>query len=203
MVEVDCTNSEIELLHEVLVGRIADLRMEIACADRREFREFLHRRRDFMEDFIRRLEKELEAGGRELIGSDRLKKVDILQGLTEWELQAIAPFFREENFAADAMLCVEGEMAQRMYILEKGAVSIRSKRWETYEIDTPGKIVGWSFLVPPNLYTATGVTLVPSRLLVIENPDFYYFIHKEQKIGMKIMDNLTQAVATRLKAPEK
>jgi hypothetical protein len=203
MVEVDFTDSEIELLHEVLVGHIADLRMEIACTDRREFREFLYRRRDFMEDFIRRLEKELEAGGREMIGIDRLKKVDILQGLTEWELQSIAPFFREENFAADATLCVEGEKAQRMYILEQGAVSIRSKRWETYEIDAPGKIVGWSFLVPPNLYTATGVTLVPSRLLVIENPDFYYFIHKEQKIGMKVMENLTQVVATRLKGPGK
>lgn len=203
MVEVDFTDSEIELLHEVLVGHIADLRMEIACTDRREFREFLYRRRDFMEDFIRRLEKELEAGGREMIGIDRLKKVDILQGLTEWELQSIAPFFREENFAADATLCVEGEKAQRLYILEQGAVSIRSKRWETYEIDAPGKIVGWSFLVPPNLYTATGVTLVPSRLLVIENPDFYYFIHKEQKIGMKVMENLTQVVATRLKGPGK
>ncbi len=203
MVEVDFTDSEIELLHEVLVGHIADLRMEIACTDRREFREFLYRRRDFMEDFIRRLEKELEAGGREMIGIDRLKKVDILQGLTEWELQSIAPFFREENFAADATLCVEGEKAQRMYILEQGAVSIRSKRWETYEIAAPGKIVGWSFLVPPNLYTATGVTLVPSRLLVIESPDFYYFIHKEQKIGMKVMENLTQVVATRLKGPGK
>jgi hypothetical protein len=203
MVEVDFTDSEIELLHEVLVGHIADLRMEIACTDRREFREFLYRRRDFMEDFIRRLEKELEAGGREMIGIDRLKKVDILQGLTEWELQSIAPFFREENFGADATLCVEGEKAQRLYILEQGAVSIRSKRWETYEIDAPGKIVGWSFLVPPNLYTATGVTLVPSRLLVIENPDFYYFIHKEQKIGMKVMENLTQVVATRLKGPGK
>lgn len=203
MVEVDFTDSEIELLHEVLVGHIADLRMKIACTDRREFREFLYRRRDFMEDFIRRLEKELETGGREMIGIDRLKKVDILQGLTEWELQSIAPFFREENFAADATLCVEGEKAQRLYILEQGAVSIRSKRWETYEIDAPGKIVGWSFLVPPNLYTATGVTLVPSRLLVIENPDFYYFIHKEQKIGMKVMENLTQVVATRLKGPGK
>jgi hypothetical protein len=203
MVQIALTNPEIGILREVLVSHLAELRMEIACTDRREFREFLYRRRDFMEDFIRRLEKELEAGGREMIGIDRLKKVDILQGLTEWELQSIAPFFREENFAADATLCVEGEKAQRMYILEQGAVSIRSKRWETYEIDAPGKIVGWSFLVPPNLYTATGVTLVPSRLLVIENPDFYYFIHKEQKIGMKVMENLTQVVATRLKGPGK
>lgn len=203
MVEVDFANSEIEILREILVSHLADLRTEIACTDRREFREFLHRRREVMEEFVQRLGKELEAGGREMIGIDRLKKVDILQGLTEWELQAIAPFFREKNFAADAVLCMEGEKAQAMYILEQGAVSIRSRRWEAYEIDTPGKIVGWSFLVPPNLSTATGVTLVPSRLLVIESPDFYYFIHKEQKIGMKVMDNLAQVVAARWKGPGK
>lgn len=203
MVEVDVTKSEIELLHEVLVGHLAELRMEIACTDRREFRESLSKRKDFIEEFVQRLEKDLIAGGRERIRLDRLKKVDILQGFTEWELQRIAPFFHEERFASYHPLCKEGEKAQRLYILEQGAVSIHSQGWEPYEIDTPGKIVGWSFLVPPNLYTATAVTVTPSRLLVLESPDFYYFIHKEEKIGMKIMDNLTQTVATRLRGLEK
>ena len=120
MIQIALTNPEIGILRKVLVSHLAELRLEIACTDRREFREFLYKRRDFMEEFVQRLEKELEAGGREMIGSDRLKKVDILQGLTEWELQAIAPFFREENFGADATLCGEGEKAQRMYILEQG-----------------------------------------------------------------------------------
>jgi len=203
VVEVAFTNSEIEILREVLVGHLAGLRMEIACTDRREFREFLNKRKDFVEEFVHRLEKDLMAGGRVLIRADRLKKVDILEGLTEWELQSIAQFFHEEKIASGVALGQEGEKAQRLYILEQGAVSIHSKRWEPYEIDTPGKIVGWSFLVPPNLYTATAVTVTPSRLLIIESPDFYYFIHKEQKIGMKVMDNLTQIVATRLKGPDK
>jgi CRP/FNR family cyclic AMP-dependent transcriptional regulator len=203
VVKVDVTNSEIELLHEVLVGHLAELRMEIACTDRREFRESLSKRKDFIEDFVQRLEKDLTAGGREMIRIDRLKKVDILQGFTEWELQRIAQFFHEEKFASYHPLCKEGEKAHRLYILEHGAVSIHSQGWEPYEIDTPGKIVGWSFLVPPNLYTATAVTVIPSRLLILESPDFYYFIHKEEKIGMKIMDNLTQIVATRLRGLEK
>jgi len=203
MVQFALTNSETEILHEVLVGHLAELRMEIACTDRREFREFLNKRKDFIEEFVHRLEKDLLAGGRELIRADRLKKVDILEGLTEWELQSIAQFFHEEKFASGVALCQEGEKAHRLYILEQGVVSIHSKRWEPYEIDRPGKIVGWSFLVPPNLYTATAVTVTPSLLLIIESPDFYYFIHKEQKIGMKVMDNLTQIVATRLKGPDK
>jgi hypothetical protein len=203
MAPIALSNPEIEILHEVLVGHLAELRVEIACTDRREFREFLNKRRNFIEEFVHVLEKEMATSGREMVNIDRLKKVDILGGLSDWELQSIAQFFREENVGAGITICRESEKAHRLYILEQGAVSIHSKKWEPYEIDTPGKIVGWSFLVPPNLYTATAATVVPSRLLVMESPDFYYFIHKEQKIGMKIMDNLTQVVATRLKGPER
>ena len=70
--------------------------MEIAHSDRKDFREFLNRRREFMEDCIRRLDREL-AAKREMISVDRLRKVEILQGLTESELQSIAWIFQEEN----------------------------------------------------------------------------------------------------------
>lgn len=203
MVRIALTEPEIEVLHELLVAHLAELRTEIACADGRELREPLSKRKEFIEEFIHNLEKEMSAGGREMVRIDRLKKVDILQGLTEWELQSIVQFFREEKFASGLSLCREGEKAHRLYILEQGAVSIHSIGWEPYVIDTPGKIVGWSFLVFPNLYTATAVTLDPSRLLIIESPDFYYFLHKEEKIGLKILDNLTQIVAARLKGHEK
>jgi hypothetical protein len=34
---------------------------------------------------------------------------------------------------------------------------------------------------------------------VIKNPDFNYLIHKEPKMGMKVMNNLAQIIASRLK----
>jgi len=56
--------------------------------------------------------------------------------------------------------------------------------------------------VPPFLYTATVVTKAPSRVLVIKSPDFYYVIHKEPKMGMKVIINLAQVIASRLKGQE-
>jgi hypothetical protein len=84
-------------------------------------------------------------------------------------------------------------------VLEQGTVSISFKTGGQYDIDIPGKIVGWSFLVPPFLYTASAVTTVPSKVWVIKSPDFYYVIHKEPKMGMKVINNLTQVIASRLK----
>jgi len=57
--------------------------------------------------------------------------------------------------------------------------------------------------VPPYCYTASAQTTRPSRFLIIKSPDFYYLIHKEPKLGVKIMDNLAQIMASRFKGAEK
>jgi len=202
MIQIELTHEKAELLGEILRNHLSQLRMEIAYTDRKEFREFLKRRGQFLEEFLQSLEKELIARGKEIISIDRLRNVDIFQGLTDWELKIVSQFFHEESFPEGRTLCEEGERADRLFILEQGAVSIKLKKGEQYEIRTPGKIVGWSFLVPPNRYTASAVTIIPSKLLVINSPDFYYVIHREAKMGVKVMDNLAQVVASRMKAQE-
>jgi len=134
-----------------------------------------------------------------MISIDSLRKVDFLQGLAEGDLQSIARFFEEENVGAGVTLCEEGARAERLYVLERGRVSISSKRGRQYYIDTPGKILGWSFLVPPFLYTASVVTMIRSEVLVIRNLHFYDFIHKEPKMEIKVLSNLAQVIASRLR----
>lgn len=131
---------------------------------------------------------------------ERLKNVDIFQGLADEELDIAAQFCQEESVPEGITLCEEGARADKLFILEQGAVSIRFKKGVHYAIQSPGKILGWSFLVPPNRYTASVVTISPSKLLVIKSPDFYDLIHKDKEMGLKIMDNLAQVVASRLKA---
>jgi CRP/FNR family cyclic AMP-dependent transcriptional regulator len=201
MAQIEFTQGEIHLLREILQRYLSEVIMEIAHSERKDFREFLNRRRDFMEDCIRRLDRELK-GKREMISTDRVRKVEILQGLTELDLQNIAWVFQEENFPEGVSLCEEGTRADQLFILEKGSVLIRSKKLGQLDVNTPGKIVGWSFLVPPYRYTASAQTTSPSKFLVIKSPDFYYLIHKEPKIGVKVMDNLAQIMASRFKGPE-
>jgi hypothetical protein len=188
------------MLREILQRYLSEVIMEIAHSDRKDFREFLNRRREFMEDCIRRLDRE-QAGKREGISMDRLRKVEILRGLTELELQNIVWIFQEEDLPEGVSLCEEGARADQLYILEQGSVKIHSKKMGQLNVETPGKIVGWSFLVPPYRYTASAQTISPSRFLVIKSPDFYYLIHKEPKLGVKVMDNLAQIMASRFKGP--
>lgn len=198
MVQVDLTEQKAELLREVLVHYLSDLRIEIAYTQRKELREFLRKRGDTLEGLVQSLEKKLAEGGRGMVSVDRLRKVDVLQGLTDWELQIVAQFLKEENFPEGVTLFEEGQKADRLFILEEGEVSLQFSRGEPYNLSGSGKILGWSFLVPPHLYTASAETQSASRVLVMKSPDFYYIIHKEPRMGVKVMSNLTQIVASRL-----
>jgi CRP/FNR family cyclic AMP-dependent transcriptional regulator len=135
-----------------------------------------------------------------MVSIEKLRNVDIFQGLNDDELRIVARFCVEENAPEGTTLCAEGARADKLFILQEGAVSIRFKKGVNYSIQTPGKILGWSFLVPPNRYTASVVTIAPSRLVVIKSPDFYNLVHQDPKMGLKIMNNLAQVVASRLKA---
>ena len=143
-------------------------------------------------------QSEIAPGRGKLISADRLRKVDFLQGLAEGELRSITHFFEEENVGVGVTLCQEGARAERLYVLEQGRISIISKNSRQYHIDTPGKTVGWSFLVPPFLYTASAVTTAPSKLLVIKSRDFYDFIHNDSQMELKVLSNMTQVIASRL-----
>lgn len=135
-----------------------------------------------------------------MVAVERLRKVEIFQGLSDEELGLVAKFCQEEEAPAGLTLCAEGERADKLFILEEGAVSIKFQKGVNFAIQTPGKILGWSFLVPPNRYTASAITISPSKLLVIKSPDFYELVHQNTKLGLKIMDNLAQVVASRMKA---
>lgn len=202
MAQIEITRVEIEMLREILRKQLSELTLETAFTHGKDFHEYLKRRKEFMEGFVGRLARELTYGRTEVLSIDRLRKVDILEGLLEEELQGFAPFFEEEDVPTGKTLCEEGGSAERLYVLEQGRVSISSKKGGQYDIDGPEKIVGWSFLVPPFLYTASAVTMTPSKVLVIKSPDFYYVIHKEPKTGMKVINNLSQVIASRLRRHE-
>ena len=135
-----------------------------------------------------------------MISIERIRNVDIFRGLRDEELKVVSQYCQEEKVPEATALCEEGARADKLFILEEGTVCIKFKKGVHFEIHGPGKILGWSFLVPPNRYTASAVTVTPSSLLTIKSPDFYELVHKEAKLGLKIMDNLSQVVSGRLKA---
>jgi CRP-like cAMP-binding protein len=172
--------------------------METVYAFRKELREYLKKRGELLDRLLRQIEKELAKSGKEVVSVDRLRCVGILKGLTDWELSIVAQYFQQESLPAECVLFEEGGKADRLFILEEGAVSLQIGDGDPYPIHLPGEMIGWSFLVPPHRYTASAVTSAPCKLLVLKSPDFHYLVHREPRMGVKIMSNLSEVVANRL-----
>jgi hypothetical protein len=66
MAQIELTRSEIEMLREILRMQLSELSWETAFTHRKDFHEFLKRRKEFMENFVGRLERELASGRREV-----------------------------------------------------------------------------------------------------------------------------------------
>jgi len=79
-----------------------------------------------------------------MVTSDRLRKAEIFQGLSEEELKKAAPLCQEQSFPKGAFLCEEGSRAEKFFILEEGSVSIRFQKgvnfWNRMETDPSSRM---------------------------------------------------------------
>lgn len=91
MARIELTQVEIDMLREILRKQLSELTLETAFTHRKGFHEFLKRRKEFMEGLIQRLEGELASGKKEVVSIGQLRKVDILQGLSEEEVSMKPP----------------------------------------------------------------------------------------------------------------
>ena len=72
MPQIELTQVEIEMLREILRRQLSELTLETAFTHRKDFHEFLKRRKEFMEDLVGRLDREFAFGKREAVKIDRL-----------------------------------------------------------------------------------------------------------------------------------
>jgi len=99
-----------------------------------------------------------------------IKETDLFKGIDFDVMEEIANICSEENYAKDTVLFEQGEKAERLYILEEGTVKLVIKNGGSivYSLTEPGEIFGWSSMVEPGLYTASGVCATDLKVVRIE-----------------------------------
>ncbi len=136
-----------------------------------------------------------------------LQETEIFRGFTKQELTEIAKLCYEESHADCVNLFEEGGPAKKLYLIVEGKISLEkrvqlgrsgSSRRATVSIQGPGQVIGWSSLVPPLVYTMTGVCLEPVKLLVIDGDDLRQLMNRDSKVGLKLMDAIAALVKERM-----
>jgi len=138
--------------------------------------------------------------------AERLARSEAFADLCQEELLAIVELCREENYDADQPLLVEGEVADKLFVLERGKVALEKKvqlgrhstpRSATIAHIVPGQLAGFSALVAPYIYSTSARCVEPTRVIVIDGTALRTYLADHPAAGYKIMNRLSTLVRRR------
>jgi MFS superfamily sulfate permease-like transporter len=133
-----------------------------------------------------------------------LEQHDFLQGLDSADLALLTPYLVLRELPAGATLCVEGDQADRMWLLTKGSVSVRlrvsdprgSRRIASC---ATGTTVGEMAFVESGTRSASVVADEDTVCYEFERSAFDRILESHPAIANKLLSNLSRELARRVR----
>jgi CRP-like cAMP-binding protein len=114
----------------------------------------------------------------------------------------ISKLFREESYPDGSIILKENQRARQIFLLAQGkvAISIGTPKGEVIieMITRKGEIFGWSGVVPPRVYTASGKALSDSRVFSAEGKALERIFQRYPSFGWLFLQRLSHMIANRL-----
>jgi signal transduction histidine kinase len=141
-----------------------------------------------------------------LIVAQRLGDSEIFAELNESDLLAIAEFCCEETCHEGHPLLVEGEPADRLYIVQRGKLALEKKvqlgrhstpRNATIDYVNPGQVAGFSALTTPHIYSTSAICVEPTRVIAIDGVELRAYLEMHPAAGLIVMNTLSALVGGR------
>jgi len=146
------------------------------------------------------------------IATDALKRVDIMNGLTEEQLGQVAAVCREEVFVAGEVIVREREPTDELYIIDSGSAEVDlSGNGGPTGTRIPagpqslislgqGQVFGEMALVDTGLRSATvRCSSNGTRVFVISGHDLIGLCEHNTDIGYRVMRNLAADISFKLR----
>lgn len=124
--------------------------------------------------------------------------------MTEDQLTRLAMISEEEVYAAGEMIFREEEPADKLYLILSGAIELRMcvdvlGRSIPVEVLGAGEVVGWSTLVSPYEYTASGEARTPTRVVAIDSVSLRRLAEEDYVLGYHLYRQVASVIAQRLR----
>ena len=131
-----------------------------------------------------------------------LRSSPFFRGIPKAAMGEISKLFREEFYPEGSIILKEGQRARRLFLLARGkvAISFQTPKGEVIIeiIARKGEIFGWSGLIPPRIYTASGKALNDSRVFSAEGKALERIFQRYPSFGWLFLQRLSNMIATRL-----
>ena len=148
----------------------------------------------------------LNEGTTSAIFVERLRRAEIFSKLPEDDLLAIAEFCTEERYHEGAVVLLENEQADHLYVVEHGKLALEKEvqigrhstpRNATVGYVGPGRIAGFSTLTHPYTYSTSAICIEPTRLISIEGPSLRSYLEAHPAAGVIILNALSSIIGDR------
>ncbi len=139
--------------------------------------------------------------------TETLERFELLSGLPAEVLDFIAQRALDKNYKEGELVFSEGASADHLYLILSGKVSLEMKvqlgqtgtvRRATIGVIGPWQAMGWSSLVFPYEYTASGVCLQDTKVLTIQKEDLRFLISQYPEAGCDLMERVASITRARL-----
>jgi CRP-like cAMP-binding protein len=128
----------------------------------------------------------------------------LFKGLSKPQLDVVARIAKECSVEIGNEIFKEGEEAEKLFILRKGAVELATTVEKGFELPiallrTPGDIFGSSALVPPFKYNLSAYSTEGCILLTIGQTDLLGLMNEDHALERTVLMNLAAHFLDRLK----
>jgi CRP-like cAMP-binding protein len=131
-----------------------------------------------------------------------LRQVPLFASLSIEQLTATAEWFRVETFDQDALIFLEGDPADRLWVVSAGQVKIvkhtSDGQENLLEVITPGEMFGGAALLLA-VHPATAMAMTPTTSLSIEREPYLRLIRQYPDIALRIIDLLGERLQAAMK----
>ena len=134
------------------------------------------------------------------------RQSDIFTGLSDGELSQLAHICKMISYPAKKKICNEGECGTEIYVLAEGNASVfvkgRNKKEAKVGEIGQGEIFGEMAIIEDLPRTATLITDVDSKLVVIEKHELENLMNKNCHLGKVVMKNIALGLSRKLRRSE-
>ncbi len=137
--------------------------------------------------------------------SASLAEFPLFRNLPEPLLDQIARSGEDLAFSQGDTIFKEGEQADQLHFLLKGAVVLKVKLTSRPESITVSAVsqrfesFGWSGIVPPYHYTASAICETDCKILTIPGVKLMEVLEENPAAGFTVMQRITELVSNRLR----
>ncbi len=137
-----------------------------------------------------------------MISLEDLKKIFLLQNLSETALEKILPITTHHEFKNGKAIFKAGDKADIFYMLKRGKVLLEVDISDMISLSLgsvkTGSSFGWSALTQDSKYTSHATCTEPCEVLSVSGIEFLDLLNNDHTIGYHIMEGVTKIIRKRL-----